>query len=98
VPTRVQYWKPKTKTRRASVRPNAAARGYCDSRHTAWRRAVLLRDNWQCRACGRLCARKREAHADHIIPVAQRPDLRYVLDNGQCLCASCHTRKTLVTG
>lgn len=86
------------KIKKAAYRPNAAARGYCDSKHAAWRREVLLRDNWQCRSCGRVCARKREAHADHIIPISQRPDLRYVVDNGQCLCLPCHSRKTLTDG
>ena len=96
MPTRVAYWP--TRKRKPENRPNAAARGYCDSRHAAWRKAVLLRDNYQCRACGCICAAKRQAHADHIIPVVVRPDLRYVVDNGQCLCASCHTRKTLTNG
>lgn len=86
------------KIRRREQRPNAAARGYCDNRHKAWRLAVLVRDGYTCRACGRVCGAKREAHADHIIPVAQRPDLRYEVDNGQCLCHSCHSRKTLVHG
>ena len=38
-----------------SSRPNAAARGYCDKAHRAWRKAVLTRDAWQCQACGRAC-------------------------------------------
>lgn len=80
--------------KRPEARPNAYQRGYVDSKHFAWRQAVLLRDNWQCRACGRVCGKKREAHADHITPVSERPDLRYELTNGQCLCVSCHSRKT----
>ena len=75
-------------------RPNAYQRGYVDLKHFAWRQAVLLRDNWQCQACGRVCGKKREAHADHIVPVSERPDLRYEVSNGQCLCVSCHSRKT----
>lgn len=86
------------KVRRREQRPNAAARGYCDGKHKAWREAVLLRDDYTCRSCGRVCGSKREAHADHIVPVVQRPDLRYMVDNGQCLCASCHSRKTAVDG
>ena len=76
-----------------SARPNAAARGYCDKAHRAWRRAVLTRDAWQCRDCGRVCSGDREAHADHIVPVSAGGE-RYSVDNGQCLCASCHGRKT----
>jgi 5-methylcytosine-specific restriction protein A len=86
------------KVRRRDARPNAAARGYCDKKHKAWRAAVLLRDDYTCRSCGRVCGSKREAHADHIIPVVQRPDLRYEEANGQCLCHSCHSRKTLANG
>jgi 5-methylcytosine-specific restriction endonuclease McrA len=80
--------------RQGATRPNAYQRGYCDSKHFAWRQAVLLRDNWQCRHCGTICGRKREAHADHIISRAVRPDLRYDVANGQCLCHSCHSKKT----
>ena len=76
-----------------SKRPNAAARGYCDKAHRAWRQAVLTRDAWQCQACGRVCGDRREAHADHIVPVSQGGE-RYAVSNGQCLCVSCHGRKT----
>jgi len=100
MPQRVEMFKlprPTSKARVRTYRPSAAARGYCDGRHKAWRLAVLGRDNWQCRGCGRVCGNKREAHADHIIPVAVRPDLRYEVANGQCLCHSCHSRKTSST-
>jgi hypothetical protein len=76
------------------LRPNAAARGYCDAKHQAWRQAVLLRDAYVCRACSRVCGSKGEAHADHVVPVKVRPDLRYDVSNGQCLCHGCHNRKT----
>jgi 5-methylcytosine-specific restriction endonuclease McrA len=76
-----------------SRRPNAAARGYCDKAHRAWRQAVLTRDAWQCQACGRVCGDKREAQADHVIPIAQGGS-RYDISNGQCLCIACHGRKT----
>ncbi len=96
MPRRIEMYRAvPRKVRRQETRPNAAARGYCDRRHKSWRIEVLTRDNWQCRGCGRVCGSKREAHADHIIPVAVRPDLRYEVANGQCLCAPCHSRKTL---
>jgi len=101
VPQRIEMWRPArgtAKVRRREARPNAAARGYCGNRHKAWRLAVLLRDGYTCRTCGRVCGKKREAHADHIVPVVQRPDMRYEVANGQCLCHSCHSRKTLVNG
>lgn len=84
---------------RVEYRPNAAARGYCDRRHRAFRLAVLNRDLWTCRMCGRVCSGLREAHADHRSPVVPGTDRcengmsRYDVDNGQCLCAACHTVK-----
>jgi 5-methylcytosine-specific restriction endonuclease McrA len=97
MPTRVPSHKPHRLASRPrrdeTARPSAAARGYCDKAHRAWRRAVLTRDAWQCRACGRVCSGDREAHADHIVPVSAGGE-RYSVANGQCLCASCHGRKT----
>src|SRR5216684_1850416 len=33
-------------------------------------------------------------HADHIIPVSERPDLAWDMDNLQGLCPACHSHKT----
>jgi 5-methylcytosine-specific restriction endonuclease McrA len=77
-----------------SARPNAAARGYCDKAHRAWRLAVLTRDAWTCRECARVCGGPKEAQADHVKPISQGGE-RYDVDNGQCLCIACHARKTL---
>lgn len=74
-----------------SVRPNAAARGYCDKAHRLWRQAVLTRDAFACVDCGRI---DQSNHADHVVPIAQGGE-RYGLANGQTLCAACHARKTL---
>jgi 5-methylcytosine-specific restriction enzyme A len=38
--------------------------------------------------------RAPSTHADHIIPVAERPDLAWDIDNLQGLCAACHSHKT----
>lgn len=90
---------PRVRRPRAESRPNAAARGYCDSRHRAWRLAVLRRDGWQCRDCGRICGGLREAQADHVSPVVVGTDhcangaSRYDVGNGQCLCLRCHAAK-----
>ena len=97
MPQRIEMWKPPrgtAKIRRLEARPNAYRRGYTDGRHRAWRLAVLERDGYICRDCGRVCGSKGEAHADHIIPVKVRSELRYEVDNGQCLCGSCHQKKT----
>jgi 5-methylcytosine-specific restriction enzyme A len=96
MPTRMPtHRQPRVSKRRRdeSARPNAHQRGYCDKQHRAWRLAVLTRDAWQCRECGRVCADKREAHADHIIRIADGGG-RYDLANGQTLCVRCHGRKT----
>ena len=61
---------------------------------------MLTADAWTCRECGRVASGKGEAHADHISPVVPGTDecengaSRYDVRNGQCLCASCHGRKT----
>lgn len=74
-------------------RPNAHQRGYCSKAWSQTRKAVLVRDNYQCRSCGRVCSGKREAQVDHVIPKDQGgSDLP---DNLQTLCISCHARKTL---
>jgi len=75
-------------------RPNAHQRGYCSNAHKQWRMAVLIRDAYQCQDCGKICDGKRDAHADHILPISQG-GARYDLENGQTLCAACHARKTL---
>ena len=79
-------------TRDDSTRPSASVRGYTDQRHRKWRQAVLTRDSWACVDCGRI---DQANHADHIVPVSQRPDLRYDVNNGACRCRSCHSRKTI---
>jgi 5-methylcytosine-specific restriction protein A len=96
MPSRMPSYRPprlRTHSRRDdSVRPNASARGYTDKQHRKWRQAVLTRDAWACVDCGRI---DQANHADHIVPVAERPDLRYELTNGACRCRACHSRKTI---
>lgn len=60
-------------------------RGY-DRAHREWRRIVLARDPI-CRMCGLEPA----THADHIISVSRRPDLRLDPSNGQGLGHRCHS-------
>ena len=56
-----------------------------------WRESVYKRDNYTCIWCGDNKGGNLEA--DHIKPFALFPELRFVVDNGRTLCASCH-RKT----
>lgn len=94
MPSRIPAFRPpRVVMRRREDRPNAYQRGYCSEAHKAWRLRVLTRDGWQCRACGRVCDDKREAHADHIVPITEG-GARYDVDNGQTLCVRCHGSKT----
>ena len=52
-----------------------------------WRTAIFKRDDYTCQMCGE---RGGRLQADHIEPVALRPDLRFDLDNGRTLCVPCH--------
>lgn len=64
-----------------------------------WSMDVRRRDNFTCQECGYVqpAGEKRTLHADHIKPWALYPELRYDIDNGRTLCASCH-RKTPTFG
>jgi 5-methylcytosine-specific restriction endonuclease McrA len=57
-----------------------------------WRYNVFSRDQFCCVKC-KLKGKKIEAH--HIKRWADRPDLRYIVNNGVTLCEDCHN---LVTG
>lgn len=61
--------------------------------HKRWRLAVLYRDHWTCQIKGPRCE-GRGAIADHILPVARRPDLEHDVSNGQAVCGTCHRTKT----
>ena len=50
------------------------------------------RDGFKCVECG---ARGR-IEVDHIKPIRTHPELAFDLGNLQCLCPSCHTRKTRI--
>ena len=70
--------------------------------HTAaWkriRRAALLRDHGMCCECMKAYLRgtgarpRRATLVHHIIPIKERPDLAFELDNLESLCEVCHNR------
>lgn len=62
------------------------------SEYRKWRLEVFKRDGYRCFDCGKYNA---ELQADHIYSFAQYPRLRFVLENGQTLCESCHKQKTI---
>ena len=54
--------------------------------YIVWRDAVYRRDNRTCQAYGQ----RSDLNAHHIKAWASHPELRFDVDNGQTLCASCH--------
>lgn len=59
-------------------------------RWRALRLQALRRDGFACVQCGAL----GRLEVDHVRPVRTHPELAWDLRNLQCLCPSCHTRKT----
>ena len=60
-----------------------------------WRRvrlAVLERDGWRCRKCGRAAGR---LEVDHIVPL-NKGGAAYELANLQALCRGDHFRKSAI--
>ena len=57
-----------------------------------WRklRQMLLASEPLCRYCKELGKATPAEIADHIIPVKERPDLAFDMDNLQGLCKRCH--------
>ena len=52
-----------------------------------WRKDVFERDDYRCMSCG---DRGVKLHADHILPFAYFPRLRFDINNGRTLCVDCH--------
>ena len=69
-------------------RGSASSRGY----DSLWRRAAVayLNEHPACVICGE----GEQLEVDHIVPLRDRPDLKYETRNLQTLCKRCHGRKT----
>ncbi len=52
-----------------------------------WRKEVFERDDFTCQACGK---HGGDMEADHVMPFAQFPELRFDVLNGRTLCPPCH--------
>ena len=52
-----------------------------------WRVLVIRRDK-VCQVCGS----RQNRHAHHIESASYNKELRFVVDNGVCLCKNCHTQ------
>lgn len=57
-----------------------------------WRRKILKRDNYCCKECGKIDETGITLQAHHIIPDRDKNCDRYDLNNGICLCLSCHIK------
>lgn len=83
-------------TRTAQPGPKEADPHYSTPEHRQWRAIVIARAGGRCEGIvnGHRCGRaERRMFADHIV---ERKDGGAEFDpaNGQCLCGSCHSRKT----
>jgi 5-methylcytosine-specific restriction enzyme A len=72
---------------------------YRSPQYREWRREILRRASFRCEAIehGQRCSKAYPHHrmyADHIVEIADGGRL-FDLANGQCLCGSHHTRKTV---
>jgi 5-methylcytosine-specific restriction protein A len=77
---------------REQQRGSACSRGYGRA-HRHWREMVLQRDLYTCQSCGHLDTDISRMEADHIVPMTSG-GAALELENGQCLCRSCHSTKT----
>lgn len=89
MPKRMEFFSPQSKPRPRSSRPNSYRRGYGGKSWDIVRREVLIRDNYQCRMCGKV---SQDLHVDHIVP--KRISNSNDPSGLQSLCPPCHARKT----
>jgi 5-methylcytosine-specific restriction enzyme A len=71
--------------------PKQREEHYGTPEHVAWRNAVIARAGRCCERCGRTNVR---LFADHIIELRDGGN-PFELANGQAICGSCHTIKTM---
>lgn len=60
--------------------------------YSEWRKLVRKRDNSTCQMPN--CGSKQKIKVHHILRWADAPSLRFVVDNGICLCRTCHDKIT----
>ena len=82
---------PRLSGRSVALPPKTVSPHYTTPEHKQWAYAVRCRANNTCENCGRVSARM---YADHIIELKDGGKPFDVM-NGQCLCGSCHTKKTI---
>lgn len=59
-----------------------------------WRKAVFERDNYTCQDCKARSEQGKKVvlNADHKLPFALFPELRFNVSNGRTLCEPCHAK------
>lgn len=80
-------WKGGISIKNRTVRENIMSK----LEYKLWRKSVFERDNYTCIWCGDNKGGNLEA--DHILPFADYPELRFAIDNGRILCKKCHRRR-----
>ncbi len=63
-------------------------KGRSSWRYEEWRRLVLEKNGKLCA----LCSSIEKIHVHHIVPWKKSKKLRFCVENGQVLCASCHIK------
>jgi 5-methylcytosine-specific restriction endonuclease McrA len=89
---------PPHKPRRRALKPvddrlSPSKRGY-DRSWRKHRMAIYVRDGGKCCDCQRIIGEKGKWHIDHIMSMARGGGNE--ASNLQLLCASCHSRKTVL--
>jgi|688.fasta_scaffold657080_2 5-methylcytosine-specific restriction endonuclease McrA len=92
MPERFKFFSPKGKARKKRLGPSFSVTYGGRKYWEATRKRILVRDNWQCRQCGRVCADRGEAQVDHIQRKSEGGDDSD--SNLQVLCLLCHGRKS----
>ncbi|UPT99346.1 HNH endonuclease [Bradyrhizobium barranii subsp. apii] len=88
-------------TRKAKPLPKKADPHYQTAEHQEWAEFVKRRAGYRCehvddgKRCWRSAEKGYRMYADHKAEVRDRPDLALDPTNGQCLCASHHTKITV---
>ena len=57
------------------------------------RKLALQSDLYECQECRKSGKRVQARIVHHIVPVSERPDLAYELDNLESVCFKCHEQK-----
>lgn len=65
---------------------------YKSTRWKAKRIRILKRDEYLCRECKRYGKSVAATTVHHVVPLEQRPDLKYSSDNLISLCNKCHDK------